>query len=100
MAGFRRLCGRFRRVGVGMVRRDAEGVKFRRLRRFGALCRWVGRIEQRRKLRAHAHEGNDRGRSVHRPLNQLLNGGGGGVLPEGQKGSFGGGQIVYVSFKK
>jgi len=56
MAGFRRLCGRFR------VRRqnEPERGREREIQAFtafvGALCRWVGRVGERRELRAHAHE--------------------------------------------
>lgn len=56
MAGFRRLCGRFRCVGGSMAHGGAEGAKFRRLGVCGALFRLVGRVGVRREQRAHAHE--------------------------------------------
>ncbi len=41
MAGFHRLCGRSRCVGVSMVRGGAEGAKFKRLRALRGIVRRV-----------------------------------------------------------
>ena len=56
MAGFRRLCGRFRCVAATMTQNGAEGAKFKRLRRFGALCPLVGGVGESGAQRAHAQE--------------------------------------------
>lgn len=56
MAGFRRLCGRFLWVAAPTAQNGAESAKFKRLRRFGALCRLFGRVGESGAQRAHAQE--------------------------------------------
>lgn len=61
MAGFRRLCGRFRCMAVPTTQNDAEGAKFKRLRRLWGIVPvgWQGRGE----------------RSVARPCARVIRGG-------------------------
>lgn len=47
MAGFRRLCGRFRCVGRAMTHGGTEGAKFKRLRRLWGFVPVVGRVGER-----------------------------------------------------
>lgn len=49
MAGFRRLCGRFRCMAVPTAQNDAEGAKFKRLGCLWGIVPvgWQGRGEQR-----------------------------------------------------
>ncbi len=56
MAGFYRLCGRFRCVGVSMARGGAEGAKFKHLRALLGIVRSGGRVGESGRLRAHARE--------------------------------------------
>lgn len=56
MAGFRRLCGRFRCAAVRLFRVGQRARNSSVYGVCGALCRWVGRVGERRELRAHAHE--------------------------------------------
>lgn len=50
MAGFRRLCDRFRRAGGPIVQGGAEGAKFKRLRRLWGI--WPGGRQGREAARA------------------------------------------------
>ena len=95
MAGFRRLCGRFRCVGGSMAHGGAEGAKFRRLRRL-----W-GIIPVGRQGRGATRAARPCARVIRRTvqaLNALLNGGSCAQLQEGQKTGGGVVKKVHVSF--
>lgn len=95
MAGFRRLCGRFRCVGGSMAHGGAEGAKFRRLRRL-----W-GIVPVGRQGRGAARGARSCARVIRRTaqaLNALLNAGGCALLREGQTEGGGAVKIVPVSF--
>ena len=97
MAGFRRLCGRFRYALVEWSRGGAEGAKFKRLRRF-----W-GIVSVGRQGRGTTRAARPCARVIRRTaqaLNRLLNGGGCALLREGQTEGGGVVEIVPVSSKK
>ena len=97
MAGFRRLCGRFRCVGGSMAHGGAEGAKFRRLRRL-----W-GIIPVGRQGRGATRAARPCARVIRRKaqaLNALFNGSGSAMLREGQNGGGGVVKTVRVSSKK
>ena len=60
MAGFRRLCGRFCYGGGRTCRNEAEGAKFKRLRRLWGvvLIWWNGRQNDTVHAYVHASEGS------------------------------------------
>lgn len=97
MAGFCRLCGRFRCVGGSMAHGGAEGAKFRRLRRL-----W-GIVPAGRQGRGAARAARPCARVIRRTvqvLNAPLNAGGCALLREGQTEGGGAVKIVSVSSKK
>lgn len=94
MAGFRRLCGRFRCVGGSMAHRGAEDTKFKRLRR---LWRIVAAGRQGMGAARAARTCARVIRRTARVLNALLNGFGNALLREGQNRGRGVTQIVPVS---
>lgn len=95
MAGFRRLCGRFRCVGGSMVHGSAEVAKFKRLRRlWGIVAAGRQGMGAARAARPCARVTRRRARM----LNALLNGFGNALLREGQNRGRGMAQIVPVSF--
>lgn len=97
MAGFRRLCGRFRCVAVPTARNDAEGAKFKRLR----LLWDIAPIVLRGRGAARAARPCARViRQTVQVLNAPLNGGGSALLGEGQTEGGGVVKTVRVSSKK
>ena len=72
MAGFRRLCGRFRCVAGPIAQNGAEGAKFKRLRRLWGIVP-VGRLGGRERNAARPCTGMIRGacgvfNGVYRPI--------------------------------
>lgn len=97
MAGFSRLCGRFCCVGRSMVHGDAEGAKFKRLRRL-----W-GSVPVGRQGRGAARAARPCARVIRRTaqaLNALINVAGCALLREGQTEGGGAVKIVSVPSKK
>ncbi len=97
MAGFCRLCGRFRCVGGSMAHGGAEGAKFRRLRRLWGIVP-VGR-QGRGAVRAARPCARVIRRTVQ-VLNAPLNAGGCALLREVQTEGGGVVKTVRVSSKK
>ncbi len=100
MAGFYRLCGRFRCVGVSMVRSGAEGAKYKRLRRLWGLCREGGRVGERGRQRVHQREWSAVPGRCLMVFNRVLNGSGCGVLRGNKTGGRGEVGNVLVSSVK
>lgn len=97
MAGFCRLCGRFRCVGGSMAHGGAEGAKFKRLRRLWDI------VPVGRQSRGATRAARPCARVIRRTaqaLNRLLNGSGSALLWEGQNGGGGVVEIVRISSKK
>ena len=89
MAGFRRLCGRFRCAGGSVAHGGAEGAKFRRLRRL-----W-GIVPVGRQGRGAARAARPCARMIRRTaqaLNRLLNGGDCALLRGGSNRGWGSGE--------